>query len=521
MSKRILIADRGEIAIRIARTLIENGYIPVGIYVADDVDSLHRKFLAEDVEVSNYLDIKEVINAALELGAEAVHPGYGFLSENPEFAREVIRKGLVFVGPSPNVMALSGDKLASKIYAEKLEVPTLPWAEVHRPEDVAEFAKVHGYPVIVKAASGSGYRGIRVIWGEKEVEFSVKSAKAEAEKAFKDPRLYVEPYLEYAKHIDVQILGDGDNIIHLYERECSVQRKFQRLVDEAPSPSLTATEKERLYEYALTLARGLRYVSAGTVEFIFDVKKRELYFTEISAGLQAGHPITEMITRVDIVKKQIEVALYSVLGLKQSDLKPEGHAIGVHVYAENPYTGEPFSGTIRRYKEPNGPGIRVDSGVTEGSRINEKYGLLVAKVVAWGPDRYSSIQRLERALGEYIIEGISTSIPLLRQIIKTPEFVNANYTMSYLDKELSNMYSKILEDAKVHAVILSALLEYNDPGAKVYSRKESLIEHVLKSERVSSIKRHAWYYYINLKTSLERYYSGRRSRAREERSKRK
>ena len=510
MPTRVFIANRGEIAIRIARTLLESGYVPVGIYEADDVDSLHRRFLVDDVQVSSYLNIREIVNAAVELGAEAVHPGYGFLSENPEFAREVTRKGLVFIGPSPNTIAFAGDKLASKIYAEKLEVPTLPWMDVQDEKDVVEFTRIHGYPVVIKAAGGGGGRGIRIVRSEKDVETAIKSARAEAERAFKDARLYVEPYIENAKHIEVQILGDGDNIVHLYERECSLQRRFQKVIEEAPSPSLTNSEKQKAFEYAITLAKGFKYTNAGTVEFVFDVKRRELYFMEINARLQVEHPVTEMVTRVDIVKKQVEVALYSVLDLKQGNVECRGHAIEARIYAENPYTGEPSPGVIKRYREPGGPGIRVDSGVTEGSRVSDRYDPLIAKVIAWGPSRQISLQRLENALREYVVEGISTNIPLLKQVIRTPWFTSAEYTTRDLERELHVLRNKILEDTKVHAIILSTILEFGDAGAKVYLRKEKLMEHLLRKESVSSIKRRAWYYYVNLKSALERYYSGKK-----------
>lgn len=510
MPYRILIANRGEIAVRIARTLIENGYIPVGVYTSEDSNSLHRKFMVEDVEVSSYLEIKEIISAASELGADALHPGYGFLSENPEFAREVIRRGLVFIGPSPQVMALSGDKIASKVYAEKLEVPTLPWNEIKDPEDVLEFARSHGYPLIIKAAGGGGGRGVRVVWSDKEVDSAVKSARAEAERAFKDPRLYVEPYIQKAKHIEVQILGDGDNIVHLYERECSIQRKYQKVIEEAPSPSLTPKEREKLYDYAVTLARGLRYTNAGTVEFVFDIEKREPYFIEINARLQVEHPVTEMITRVDIVKRQVEIALYTVLGLKQNDIKMEGHAIEARIYAENPYTGEPFSGMIKKYLEPGGPGIRIDTGIAEGLYVSDRYDPLILKVIAWGSDRFMSIRRLDRALNELVVEGIYTNVPLLRQLLKTQEFNSATYTTRFFDEVVERAKNKVLEEAKVHSIILATLLEYDDKAAKTYTKREKLIEQVLSSEKVSSLKRHAWYYYMNVKGTIERYYMSKR-----------
>lgn len=510
MPYRVMIANRGEIAVRIARTLLENGYIPVGIYEHDDEDSLHRKFMAEDIEVSSYLDIKEVVNAAVELGADAVHPGYGFLSENPEFAREVVRKGILFIGPSPDIMALSGDKLAAKTLAEKLGVPTLPWTVIEGVEDIVEFARVHGYPVIIKAAGGGGGRGVRAVWSEKEAESSYKTARIEAERAFKDPRLYVEPLVQRAKHIEIQILGDGDNIIHLYERECSIQRRYQKVIEEAPSPSLTEEERNTLYNYALTLARGLRYVNAGTVEFLFDVDNRRFYFMEINSRLQVEHPVTEMITGVDIVKKQVEIAFYSTLDLKQGDIKREGNAIEARIYAESPYSNEPSVGKITRYQEPGGPGIRIDSGVIEGSRITGRYDSLILKIISWGPSRAISINRLDRALSELVIEGVSTNVSLIRQIIRSRDFANATYITKFLSDSYSVLREKILEDAKIHSIIAASLMEFDDKSIEVYTRRERKIKQVLSSEKVSSLKRYAWYYYASIRGALERHYLNRR-----------
>jgi Acetyl/propionyl-CoA carboxylase, alpha subunit len=408
-------------------------------------------------------------------------------------------------------MALAGDKIASKIFAEKLEIPTLPWVEVETTDDVLSFAKTHGYPVVVKAAGGGGGRGARIIRSEKEVESAVKAARLEAERSFKDPRLFVEPYIEEAKHIEVQILGDGDNIVHLFERECSVQRKFQKVVEEAPSPSITQSEREKLLEYAVSFAKGLKYVNAGTIEFLFDVKNREFYFMEMNTRLQVEHPVTEMITRSDIVKKQVEIAFYSALDLKQSSISREGHAIEARIYAENPLTSEPSPGVIKKYYEPGGPGLRIDSGVAECVQVSSKYDPMISKVIAWGPSRNIALNRLTRALREYVIEGVLTNIPILRHLITSPKFIDASYTTRFYEQEFNVFSNKIIEESKIHAVILSALMEYDDKVVRKYAMKTSLIEHVLKSEKVSSIKRHAWYYYVNLKGMFERrYYSNRK-----------
>lgn len=507
MPARILIANRGEIAIRIARTLLENNYVPLGVYTHDDIESHHRKFLAEDVEVSSYTDIEEIVSAAVELGADAIHPGYGFLSENAEFAREVLKRGLKFIGPSPDIIAIAGDKIASKTLAENLEVPVLPWVKASDPQDIIEFGKIHGYPLIVKAARGGGGRGIRVINSPNDVETIFEVARKEAESCYKDPRLFVEPYVEQAKHIEVQILGDGDNIIHMYERECSLQRRYQKVVEEAPSPSITATEKSRVCEFATRLASKLKYNNAGTIEFIYDIRRGEFYFTEINARLQVEHPVTEMISGVDIVKKQVEIALDSVLDLKQTDISIRGHAIEARIYAENPYTMEPSYGRITRYLEPHGPGIRVDSGVVEGSLVCERYDPLIAKVIAWGADRNTALYRLGRALNEFIISGISTNIPLLKQVVSAHQFIKAIHTTKFLEDALPTLYSRVIEELRVHAAILVMLIENNDKGSETFISKGGLIRQVLRGERVSSLKRKAWYYYITIRGNLGHYKS--------------
>lgn len=505
MPYRVLIANRGEIAVRIAKTLRDIGFIPLGVYTKEDAESLHRRFMVEDREISSYLEIKEIVDVAVELGADGVHPGYGFLSENPEFAQEVLRKGLIFIGPPPSIISMAGDKIAAKVYAERLNIPTLPWSEISGPDDVIEFAKVHGYPVLIKAAGGGGGRGTRIVWREEEVENKVEVAKKEAEKAFKDSRLFVEPYLTRAKHIEVQILGDGSNQIHLFERECSVQRRFQKIVEEAPSPSLTSNERERLYEYALTLAYGLKYVNAGTVEFLFDMNRREFYFMEMNTRLQVEHPVTEMITGVDIVRKQVEIAFYHVLDLRQSDVVSRGHAIEVRIYAENPLTGEPSASTITRYVEPTGPGIRVDSGVTCGSTISDKYDLMISKLVAWGPDRTSALSRLIRALNEYVIEGIQTNIAVLKQLVTTEEFKDATYTTRFYEDLEQRFKERLLDDLLVHSVIASALVEYDDEVARsTLLRKSTGVRRILETGDASRFKRSAWYYYVALRGAVER-----------------
>lgn len=504
MPVKIMIANRGEIAIRIAKTLLENGYMPVGIYTKSDSNSLHRRFLVEDREVSSYLNISEIVEAAVDMGAEAIHPGYGFLSENPEFAREVLKNGLIFIGPPPNIMAMAGDKIASKIFAERLEVPTLPWIEAKDFDEVLEFAKIHGYPLIIKAAGGGGGRGVRIVYNEKELKKSLEVARKEAEIAFADPRLFVEPYIPISKHIEVQILGDGDNIVHLFERECSIQRRFQKIIEEAPSPSLFDNERNKLYNYAVEMAERLRYRNAGTIEFVFDLRRREFYFMEINTRIQVEHPVTEMITGIDIVKKQVEIALYGVLDIKQGSILRHGHSIEVRIYSENPITGEPSKGKITSYHEPSGPGIRVDSGVCDGSTISGEYDPMIAKLIVWSPDRWKALERLRNALAEFRIEGVSTNIPLLRQIISTEEFVNATYTTRFFDEKREMFVNKLLNEALIHSLTAVALVEFGEKGVKNYLKKYPLLHRIRSSERIDMAKRHAWYYYNVVKDLADR-----------------
>lgn len=506
MSRRVLIANRGEIAIRIAKALIDAGFTPLGIYTKKDSSSLHRKYMVEDAEVSSYLDVKEIIEAAIELGAEAIHPGYGFLSENVDFAREVARKGLIFIGPPPNILELSGDKIAVKSIAEKLGIPTLPWMPVKDVKDVMEFIRENGLPAIIKAAGGGGGKGIRVITrnDEKEIEKALEAASKEAKSAFNDDRLYIEKFVNPAKHLEVQVMGDGDNIIHLYERECSIQKNMQKLVEEAPSPSISEKERKELLEYALTFAYSVRYQNIGTVEFLFDVQNRSAYLMEVNARIQVEHPVTEMVTAIDIVRKQVEIAFYKVLDIRQENVVLRGHSIEARVQAVNPLTWSPASGVVKNYVEPTGPGVRVDSGIATGSRILPDYDPLVAKVIVWGYNRQLAVSRLRRALSEYLIDGVPTNIPLLKGIVSHPEFVNATHTTDFLERNYDGLREKILEELRLHAAI-SAFLAEKKP-IKTRGEEKSLVEKqpVIPQEASRQLKRTTWYYYITLRNKLHR-----------------
>ncbi len=505
MAKRILIANRGEIAIRIARAVRELGYIPVGIYTSVDKKSLHLRYMAKNIEVSSYLDMDSIIEAAEKAGADAIHPGYGFLSENPVFAERVEKSGIIFIGPRPEAMRLAGDKARAKEMAEKAGVPTLPWRHVEKPEHIYDFAEEHGYPLLLKAVGGGGGMGIRVIENREQVEELFEQAQKEAENAFKDKRLYVEPYLQNPKHIEVQILSDGSTVIHLYERDCSVQRRHQKIIEEAPAPILGKREREAITSDAVKLMEHIGYTSAGTVEMLYDPERRQHYFMEINARLQVEHPVTEMITGVDIVKEQINIAFLGETGLRQSDIRIHGHAIEARIYAENPITMIPSPGTIIYYREPGGPGIRVDSGIDKGTFVPSEYNPLVSKVIAWGKDRGEALRRLERALSEYIITGIATNIPLIKAIIRHAEFREGRHTTGFLKHAYSSITRGLDDMAKIH-VIATVAIAYKAGN----SFKKALIKaHQYTTEdgidrRIQSLKRRAWFYWSMLRTRSRR-----------------
>ncbi len=448
--RRVLIAARGEIAIRVARAARELGWEPITIYEESDKPSPHVRAGVLSFPVKSYTDAYSIIDVAIKADADVIHPGYGFLSENPDFAEKVLDHGIGWAGPSPRSMRLLGDKNSAKGLAEKLGIPTLSWCEARSPEEARRCADRIGYPVILKASLAGGGRGSRVAYTPDEVEQSFKIIEMEAKLGFGKPGvIFVEKFIKHARHIEVQILGDGaGTVLHLFERECSLQRRRQKILEEAPSPFVERVEKihrlrEELTKYAIALGEAVDYSSAGTVEFVVDQQGRP-YLIEVNTRLQVEHGVTEEVTGVDIVKQQLLVAAGYPLPISQQDIKLHGWAIEARIYAEDPANGFRASeGVLRRYIEPRGPGIRVDSAAEEGMPINTKYDTLIAKIIARGFSRNEAISKLRWALRETLIAGVETNLDLLRVIVDQPWFADAEYDTRIIENRLNELVNEV------------------------------------------------------------------------------
>jgi acetyl-CoA carboxylase biotin carboxylase subunit len=442
---RILIANRGEIAVRLTRACRELGHESVAVY--SDVDRTAPHVLAADLAVrigppparESYLDQAAVLEAARATGAEAIHPGYGFLAENPTFARAVESAGLVWIGPPPDVIELLGSKTAAREVARRVGVPVVPGSEP-LPDAVAAraFAGDVGYPILLKAVGGGGGKGMRAVHAPSEVEEAFTRAASEGRAFFADERVYAEKLIERPRHIEVQIMGDrAGNLVHLGERECSLQRRHQKVFEECPSAAVDAALRTRLGDAALAVAREVGYRSAGTVEFLL-APSGEFYFLEVNTRLQVEHPVTEAVYGVDLAQLMIREALGEALPLRQEALAPRGHALECRIYAEDPLRGfAPSPGTIYNLERPHGPGVRVDSGVREGSVVPLDYDPILAKLVVWAEDRPHALARLRRALAEYHIAGIATTLPLFRLLLDVPEFREGRLHTGLLDELLA------------------------------------------------------------------------------------
>jgi len=445
MFEKILIANRGEIALRIQRACRELGIRTVVVHSEADTEAKYVKLADESVCIgpppaaASYLNIPAIISAAEVTDAEAIHPGYGFLAENADFAEKVERSGFVFIGPHPENIRLMGDKVSAKQAMIKAGVPTVPGSEGALPEDSKEIVRIArkiGYPVIIKASGGGGGRGMRVVHTEAALLNAVNMTRSEAQAAFANPVVYLERYLEQPRHIEIQVLCDGQkNAIYLGDRDCSLQRRHQKVIEEAPAPDLPAKLREKIGERCVDACKKIGYRGAGTFEFLFE--EDEFYFIEMNTRIQVEHPVTEMITGVDLVQEQIRIAAGEKLRFRQKDIVVRGHAIECRINAEDPYRFTPSPGRITSYHPPGGPGIRVDTHIYAGYTVPPNYDSLVGKLIAYGATRDQAIRRMRIALSEMVLEGIATNIPLHRELLHDSRFLRGGTSIHYLEQKLA------------------------------------------------------------------------------------
>ncbi|MDB5688884.1 MAG: acetyl-CoA carboxylase biotin carboxylase [Sphingomonas bacterium] len=442
--QKVLIANRGEIALRIHRACHEMGIKTVAVHSTADADAMHVRLADQAVCIGpppageSYLNIPNIISAAEISGADAIHPGYGFLSENARFAEIVELHNIIWIGPKPEHIRTMGDKIEAKLTAAKLGLPLVPGSDGPL-NDIAEakrIATVIGYPVIIKAASGGGGRGMKVVTSEDQLESLMSQAGSEAKAAFGDATVYMEKYLGDPRHIEFQVFGDGNgNAIHLGERDCSLQRRHQKVLEEAPSPVITADQRAHMGGIVARAMADMGYRGAGTIEFLYE--NEEFYFIEMNTRLQVEHPVTEMITGVDLVREQIRIAEGRPLSVTQEDLQFRGHAIECRINAEDPRTFAPSPGLVKGFHAPGGMHVRVDSGLYAGYRIPPYYDSMIAKLIVYGTTREGCLRRLRRALEEFVIEGVKTTIPLHQALLDDPEFQRGEYTIKWLEEWLA------------------------------------------------------------------------------------
>jgi len=483
MVKKILIANRGEIAIRVMRACREMGIASIAAYSEADKEALFAKYADEAYCLgppparASYLNIEKVIEVAKQSGADAIHPGYGFLAENPKFARACEEEGIKFIGPSSRVLELMGDKITARREMIKAGVPVVPGTEecVLDPDQARDLAKGIGYPVIIKPSGGGGGIGMTIVAHEGDLASALKSTQAIATTTFGLCDVYIEKYLSHPRHIEFQILGDSKgNAIHLGERECSIQRRHQKLIEESPSPAVTPAMRAEMGAIAANAARFVGYEGAGTMEFLFSDGR--FYFLEVNARVQVEHPVTEMVTGVDIVKEQIRIASGLPLSLKQEDVRMNGWAIECRINAEDPFNEfAPSPGKLKEYRSPGGVGVRVDDGVYTHYTIPPYYDPMISKLIVWGKERNEAIRRMRRALYEYVIVGIKTNIPFHKAVMENPRFVEGELETHFIDRETT-----LLDDMK-------AIMEHEMPLEKKLSHVSDDKKRIAAISAVSAI----------------------------------
>jgi len=443
--KKILIANRGEIAVRVIRACRELGIKTAVVYADVEKDALHVRLADEAICIGpsnpsqSYLNIPAIISAADIADAEAIHPGYGFLSENPHFAEACATSGITFIGPTAETIRMGGDKAKARQMMKRKGVPVVPGSDgpVNSEDAVIKIAKKIGFPVLLKASAGGGGRGMRVVREEQELSQAFMMAQREALAAFGNGDLYVEKYLPSIRHVEVQVMADGKgNVVHLGERDCTVQRRHQKLIEESPSPIATASFRKRIGEYAVKAAKAFKYRNAGTIEFIVD-DDQNIYFMEINTRIQVEHPVTEEITGVDLIKEQIRVAAGLPLSFRQNQIKPSGHVIEVRVNAEDPERFVPCPGKLQVFNLPGGPGVRVDTCAYAGWTVPPYYDSMIAKLIVHAPTRDEAIARMKRALHEFRIEGIKTTIPFFLRIFNHPDFIKGAFNTAFVERVMN------------------------------------------------------------------------------------
>lgn len=468
MIKKILVANRSEIACRVIRACQELGKATVAVYSEVDTTSLHTRMADEAFCIGSapptqsYLNMEAIINAALTTGCDAIHPGYGFLAENPLFNRKVREAGLIFIGPNPQPMELLGSKVESRKTMISAGVPVIPGMKTSS-KDIEEFektAEAMGYPVLIKASAGGGGKGMRIVHKSSDLKDSVLSAMRESKSAFGSDEVYLEKYLKSPRHVEFQVAADDyGNAVYLFERECSIQRRHQKIIEETPSPVMTPELQKRMGETAVQVIKAAGYNNLGTVEFLVD-KDRNFYFLEVNARIQVEHPITEMTTGVDLVKLQISLAEGSKMPFKQEELKQNGHSIECRIYAEDADNNfMPSSGDILFLKQPLGPGVRYDSGIYQGSKVSVFYDPVLAKLIVWGKDREEARQRMILALKDNVILGVKTSIGFMIDVLQHPEFIAGNTYTNFIEMNMN--YHKSEDSLLTPALALTAISEKN------------------------------------------------------------
>jgi len=458
--KRILVANRGVPAVRVMHTCIDRKILTTAVYSTPDRLAQHVTMadsavhIGEGPPTDSYLNMDHIIDAALQSGSDAIHPGWGFLAENHEFGQRVIDAGLTWIGPDPEVIRLMGDKIEAKEVVEKAGVPTIPGiSQVDSVDDIIRWMREENieYPIMVKASSGGGGKGMVKVERDEDLQQALAQVRSEALKSFGDDKVLVEKYIERGRHIEVQIVADyHGNVIHLCERECTIQRRNQKIIEEAPSPSLTPELREEICQSAVTLMKSIGYTSAGTVEFLFDSNTKKYYFLEVNTRLQVEHGITELITGLDIVGIMIDVAMGKKLPFKQSDIHPNRWAMEVRLNAEDPRTFSPSFGWLTRLTEPHGPAVRISSGVYEGAAIPSYYDSLIMLIMSTGADREDAIRVMDRSLSRNLrVEGVKTLAPLLLSIIRHPQFISGDFSTRFIEENLDDLVSTFLGEDDV------------------------------------------------------------------------